>query len=271
MAQKPKGISVFNYDSSLKYINEVIDSKGHGYKATVAKAVGCQSAYVSRVLSGQALFSLEQAERLNELFLHSEREETFFMNLVQRDRAGTQELRKYFNKILDSLRSERLDLKKSGAAFSEITDQDRYVYYSSWLYSAVYVLTSVPAYQDVTLIAEHLQLPPKQILEILTFLVEIGLVTHEKGKYVISGKNLHLPKDSPLITKHHINWRLRALQSVELKQPKDLHYSVVMSLSRKDSELIKGKLVEMIEEINTIPPQSKEEEAQVLCLDYFKL
>jgi uncharacterized protein (TIGR02147 family) len=268
---KDKEIKVFNYDSALSYIQARIEEKGHGYKAIVAKAVNCQSAYVSRVLSGQAYFSLEQAERLSDLFNHSETEAHYFLSLLQRDRAGTPELHKYFDKIIDGLKAARSNIKNRVPTASEISDEERHKYYSSWMFGAVYVMTSIPEYQSPLAIAERLSVPRKKVLEILEFLVSIGLVKEEQGRYLITGSNLHLAKDSPYITKHHLNWRIKALSSVEINNPEDLHYSVVMSVSKKDQAIIKAKLIDLIGEMHLILPDSKEEGAQVLCLDLFDL
>jgi uncharacterized protein (TIGR02147 family) len=266
-----KEIQVFNFDSAIDYIQARIEEKGHGYKAVVAKAVNCQSAYVSRVLSGQAHFSLEQAERLSDLFSHGEPEAHYFLTLLQRDRAGTRELRKYFEKIIDGLKAARANIKNRVPTISEISDEERRTYYSSWMFGAVYVMTSIPEFQAPLAIAERLSVPRKKVLEILEFLVSIGLVKQEQGRYAVTGSNLHLAKDSPYITKHHLNWRIKALSAVEINNPEDLHYSVVMSLSKNDQGLIKAKLIDMIEEMHLILPDSKEEGAQVLCLDLFNL
>lgn len=268
---KNKLIQVFEYDSAIDYIKDKIEEKGHGYKSIVAKSVNCQSAYVSRVLGGQADFSLEQAERLNDLFAHSSVEAHYFITLHQRDRAGTRELRKYFDNTLESLKAARANIKSRVPNVAEISNEERQKYYSSWLFGAVYVMTSIPEFQNPTAIAEKLTVPRKKVTEALDFLVSIGLVKQEEGRYVITGSSLHLPKDSPHITKHHLNWRLKALTSVENNNPEDLHYSVVMSLSKKDQALIKAKMIDMIEEMHLILPDSKEEGAQVLCLDLFDL
>lgn len=103
-------LDVFKYHSAMHYIREIIDFRGHGFKSAMARAMACQSAYVSRVLKDQASFSLEQAERLSRLFNHSPIESKYFLTLVLRDRSGTPELRGFFEaelKQLQYLRPEK--------------------------------------------------------------------------------------------------------------------------------------------------------------------
>jgi uncharacterized protein (TIGR02147 family) len=264
-------LSVFNFESSLPYLKKKVDGQGHGFKSAVAKASGCQSAYVSRVLNGLAFFSLEQAEKVSQLFLHTEAENHYFLTLVQKDRAGTPELRAYFEKQLHSLREERLNLKERIQVTSEITEQDRHIYYSSWIYSAVYVMTSVPKYQDIQSLSKALQVTPQKVLAALDFLTSIGLVRQDQGKFKIASGSIHLGKDSPHAIQYHLNWRLKTMELIEQQQDEELHYSLVMSLSKRDIQILKTKIVDLIEEVNQVLGPSKEEEAQVLCIDFFNL
>ncbi len=101
-------LDVFKYHSSMHYVRDFIQVKGHGYKSAMARAMACQSAYVSRVLKDQASFSLEQAERLNRLFSHSRLEAKYFLTLVSRDRAGTPELKNFYEEVLRELHSTRV-------------------------------------------------------------------------------------------------------------------------------------------------------------------
>jgi hypothetical protein len=104
---KSQVLDVFKYHSSMHYVRDFIQVKGHGYKSAMARAMACQSAYVSRVLKDQASFSLEQAERLTRLFSHSHLESKYFLTMVARDRAGTPELRNFFESALRELHDLR--------------------------------------------------------------------------------------------------------------------------------------------------------------------
>jgi hypothetical protein len=75
-----------------------------------------------------------------------------------------------------------------------------------------------------------------------------------------------------MISKHHINWRLQAIRSLERKDMDGvLHYSSVVTISKKDVIEIKSLLVKAIESSKAIVRDSKEEELHSLCLDFFKV
>ena len=102
-------------------------------------------------------------------------------------------------------------------------------------------------------------------------MIRIGLAKEERGKYLIGSAHVHLAGSSENITKHHTNWRMQAIRSLDLKQPEDLHYSAVVTLSKKDAALIKERLLsEMQKHLETIS-KSPEEEAYVYCFDFFPL
>ena len=91
---------IFGYRDYKSYINHWIASqpnRGRGFKSKIAERIRCQLAYISQVLTGVANFSLEQAEMLNTLFNHSEAGGEFFLLLVERARAGTSSLEKFFD------------------------------------------------------------------------------------------------------------------------------------------------------------------------------
>jgi uncharacterized protein (TIGR02147 family) len=269
--ETPSEISVFDYDDSLQYIKDVIESQGYGYKAKLSEAIQCQSAYVSRVLGGLASFSLEQSERLNHFFAHSNAESDYFLTLSMRDRAGTAELKNYFNSTLQKLKKQRLDLKNHVAVSSEISERDRHVYFSSWIYGAIYVLTSIPEFQTIEAMSKRLRIPQKKMLAALDFLTGVGLVKKENSRYILSNSGMHIGSDNTLVTRHHLNWRTKALAAVEANKPEELHYSVAISVSEKDAEIIKEKLVNVMAEIQQILEPSKEEVAKVITLDFFDL
>ena len=98
--------SIFDYTDYKKYLKDGLKQKpksGHGFKSAMASAIHCQSAYISRVLNGDAHFSLEQAYALNGFLGHSEEEAEFFILLVSYARAGTQPLERFFLRKINEI------------------------------------------------------------------------------------------------------------------------------------------------------------------------
>jgi hypothetical protein len=116
---------------------------------------------------------------------------------------------------------------------------------------------------------------PSRIGEILDFLISVNLVKRSPELGLAVGEaRLFLGADSPLISKHHINWRLQAIQSLENETSgvtDELHYSSTWSISNGDLTLVKSEIVKFLERLRQTLKASENEEAICLNLDFFKL
>jgi predicted transcriptional regulator len=118
-------------------------------------------------------------------------------------------------------------------------------------------------------IAEHLKIPIEQTAKILEDLVQIGLASQEGDRFIGNYDRIHLPADSPLISKHHTNWRMRTIHSLDFQRKQDLHYSLVMSISRTAAEKMREILLRSIREMEPVMKEAKDEEVFALTLDLF--
>ena len=100
-------------------------------------------------------------------------------------------------------------------------------------------------------IAEHLGVRPEAVSESLGFLCAAGLAEKEKrGEgYRITQAQVHLDPASPLIPRHHANWRLMAIRQLENPRPESFHYSSVVSLGEQEVFEVQRILTEAIERI----------------------
>jgi uncharacterized protein (TIGR02147 family) len=226
---------------------------------------------VSHVLQAESHFNLEHAEKINRTLHHSKEESHFFLLLVQLARAGTEPLRDYFREQMRAVLDRRLEVKNRLSNETKLSFEESSRYYSSWVYGAVRVATSIPALRTRDTIARRLQIEPEKLTEILDFLTACGLVDEKNGEYAISSKSMHLGNDSALIMKHHTNWRVRAIASFDREQLRDLHYSSVLSLSRKDAIAIKAILLDAVEKLDEKVAASPEETLYSFCMDFYEL
>lgn len=263
-------MTLFEHETYKPYLAEKAEERGA--KAAWADALGCQRGYITAVVGGSAHFSLEQAERLARFFGLTEEESDYFLLLIQKDRAGTDSLRAYFEGKLREMRERRQMLRTRYRDTRELTLEQRVQFYSSWVYSAVHVCLFA-GMRTREEIAMRLALPPARVNEIVEFLMEAGFV-REKKDGTLEG---HFPRtflagDSPLIKKHHLNWRLRAMQSVEDDRPTDLHYSSNFSVSVEDYARVREALLATIDRFKKTVADSREEsEVCALTLDLFRL
>lgn len=248
-----------------------LPNRGYGFKGKMARAIGCQNSYLSRVLAGNADLSVEQAEALNGLLGHSDEETHYFLLIVQHTKAGTPSLKNYFKKQIDRIHRTRLTISGRIETKIPLDETTQLTYFSHWSYCAIHVLSSIPQFQSREAIAQHLELPLKKVASILDFLENCGFVTSEKGRYCVGNRRIHLGTDSPLISRHHSNWRIQGLRSLERDSSIDAHYTSVVSVSLADFDEIKSLFLDAIEKSNLIIKNSNDDMAACIGLDLFQI
>jgi len=259
-------MSIFSHLTYRNYTKERLDER-RGLRSELAEHLGCQSGYISQVLQNLSDFSLEQGMKICSFFDFTEEESHFFMLLLQYEKASTEDLKKYFKLQVDHIRTQRNEIKNRIKINTDLNAEDYHQYYSSWEYAALHILTSIPDYQSKEKIRKKLNLTQVRISEILEFLVKKGLVEEKNNRYIIGKKRIHLTKDSPYILSHHQNWRLHSTRVLSDKNPSNINYSGVFSLSKKDIDRIKEILLQAIEQNEKTISRSGEEEMIYVGID----
>lgn len=266
--------SIYEYSDYKSFLNDYIISRpyrGRGLKAKIAKALRIHTAYVSQVLNNHPHFTLEQAEELTEFLGLTKNESHFFLLLIQKERSGSKRLEKYFLGQIEQFKEEQKKLKARLEVDDEIKAEDRQTYYSSWHYIAIHALLSVKEYQNKEVISQRLSLPLEKVNEVIEFLLEIGLIVKESDGYSFTSKDFHLTSDSPMISKHHTNWRLRSISSLDRKSDDDLHYSGVISVKKEDAMAIKNILIKSLQDVRDVIKDSSEQEVYCYTIDMFEV
>ena len=267
-------VSIYNYRDYKRYFVDLIaGSKDgpRGKRRALAESIGCQVSHVTNVLSGDAQFSQEQAEAAARFFGQNPRETEFLLIMVQFNRAGTASLSQFYKKLLDEKQEKHTTLKKLLNMPDELKSENEALYYSSWHFGAVHVLLSIPEYQTREAVSTKLNLPLEKIDEILNFLTESRLAEKIGQRYILNRSTIHLDNSSPLITKHHTNWRLRTIIGLDKRDNSHFHYSSAVTLSHNDYAKVREILTKALTASLKVITSSPEEEIAVLCMDYFKL
>jgi uncharacterized protein (TIGR02147 family) len=264
--------TIFEYENYKTYIINKINSspsKGRGIKLKISEYLNCQTAFVSQVLNANPNFSLEQGVKLNKFFEHTREEAKFFLILLQLGRAGSIELQEFFKLEIREILDKRSDLTTRFDIKKSLKKVDQQIYYSSWLYACIHMMIAIPKFNNPEVIARHLNFPRETIVGVLNFLEETGLIKKDGSHYEIGVTKIHLEKDSPQIQRHHTNWRMQAIRSIDINDSMDLHYSTVVSMSQADIPKIKEILIKSIEECRLVIRESREEKIQSVCIDFF--
>lgn len=267
-------ISVYDYKDYKQLIKNWIESHSQqtrGLRKSLAAALGCQTPFITHVLTGNYHFSLEQAEACTRWMGLNDRDSEFFMLLVMRQRASTKHLEKMLDRQIHEKLEQDSGLKKRLKITEGLTPEKQQIYYSSWHYSALHMAVMIPHLQSVEALQKHFQLPLSRVVQIVEFLVELGLVDRQKNQLKIKRPVIHLEKESPLLVQHHLHWRMRAIEAIQLKSVDDVHYSGVMSLSKDDFDWVRARLTHLLQEIVEKIKDSKDEKLATLNFDWFSL
>ncbi len=264
--------SIFEYKKYKKYLKNALGAgRRTGLKMALAKHIRCQTTYISQVLNKSAHFNLEQAYLVCEFLQLSDLETEYFLLLIQKERASHKQLIDYLNKKIELILNQHLDIKKRVISTRELSEEDKTVYYSHWLYLAVHIAVGIQDYNTKAKLTAYLSVDTAKLNQVLDFLLKVGLIEQVKGEYRMGPCHMHLESSSHLIQHHHLNWRLKALTAVEKKQNSNMHYSMVCSLAKKDVGKIKDQFIKIIKENNMIIGESKEEVLFCNVIDFFEV
>jgi len=244
---------------------------GRGAQTRLARHLGCQQAFLSRVSAGLAELSPEQAFGVSTYFNLNRLEKEFWLNLVSETRAGNNDLKNYYREKKAKIRDEHRSLHKRIESGNKLNEVEKTYYYSDWYYMAVHILVGIKGFDNEEALAGKLNLSLEIIRSCLEHLERANLVVKEGGIYKISTGKLHLPPNNPLINKHHINWRLQTMQRLSKPKDKDLHYTAIMSCSHKDKEKVRDILTESVTKIRSLIKDSPDEALCHYAVDYFEI
>ena len=269
---KPLEILDFNdYRDYLKSWLRLAKQVGRSNVNKLSDVIGVHPTYLSQVISGVKNLSLEQAVTLSAEVGHTELEQEYFFALIQQDRAGNPLLNKYWAKQIERLKAEHKKLNSRVGQHHELSDTERAIYYSSWLYAAVFIATSIDDEQSLDQIAERFKISREKALEILAFLTRAGICDLKDGVYKMGKKTIYVPNNSPFVIKHHSNWRFKAIQKMDTREETEMFFSSPMSVSMTDVAKIREILAQSVEQAQNVVANSGAEELICLNIDFFRV
>jgi uncharacterized protein (TIGR02147 family) len=257
-----------DYKNCLKFL---LERPGSGPKAGLARAMGCQPAYLSRVLNGDGELSLEQMDAACRHFVLGPSESAYMIALVGENRASTSHLKSYWRKQMAEQREQfthlhgRMDLEDS------LSEKDTLTYYGSWHYTAIHMATSIPSLQTVPAICNYLSLPESVVRGALDFLIKTGLVDNRKGAFVISDRNIHLDRHRMMTNKHHANWKMKSIETLNAPESNAIHYTGIVSLSPEDAKTLKNIILRSVQKVREVVRDSSEEILGCYSFEFFEI
>lgn len=266
-------LDIFSFSDYRKYIRAWLAEareKKRSNLTHLSKAIRVHTTFLAHVLSGTKNLSFEQAAELSEAFGHTNIEEEYFFALVHLERAGTAKLKKFWANRKELIELERKKLNSRVGAHHELTAEQKAIFYSSWMYVAIFVATAIENGQTLEEIAELFQISRSKADEILTFLTQCGICEKTGSKFMMGKTVVYIPNDSPLVVKHHTNWRIRSIQQMDRREESELFFTSPMSISRSDFQKIRELLAKSIQNALEICKNSPAEEVVCLNIDFFR-
>lgn len=266
-------VSVFEASDYKEFLKNWLLARpkgGRGESRKIAAQLGVSTTLVSQVLNGDKHFTMEAASDLCDYLALSERETDHFLLLVDYARAGSHGLRLRLKRRIDQSRKAAQKLSVRLEKDRDLSDSEIAVYYSHWTYTGVRNLIATAPEIETEQIAKRLNMPLHTIVKVMSFLIESGILVQNQGRYESGAKRTHLGADSPLVVKHHQNWRLQGFNRMNFAKESDLFYTAPMSLSNELAERVRADLPAFIENIVKLVGPSPSEVVRCLNIDWFE-
>lgn len=265
-------MSIYEFIDYKKFLKKWLEDQpkqGRGLIRKMADHLRISSTMMSHILSGEKNFSLEAANDLAVFIGMDDAESEYFLLLLFYAKAGSFALRERFKKKILSEQKRAREITKRVKADADLPDIAKTVFYSNWLYTGIRNMSACPGLQNIDEIASHLNLPRATVKKVVEFLLKNELCLEKDGKLIPGPKQTHVGHQSPLVSRHHQNWRLQGFSKMIDSEDKNLFFTAPMSLSHETAEQIRQKIPGFIEEIIKLVRPSPSETIRCLNIDWF--
>lgn len=261
-------MDLFKFTSYKDYVLKRLKAfpkGGRGQLRRMAEHLGAHPVVLTQVFKGDRELSLENATDLADFLGFSELERNYFLLLVQRARAGTPRLREVLDGQLKILREKATDLKELVPNQVEFSEADKAIFYSNWLYTALSLAPSLPQFKTPEALAQYFNLPLHKVNQIIEFLLRFGLLVRKNNELDMGVQSTHIDAGSPLVSRHHTNWRLVGLSKVENLSAQELFITAPMTLSKETMVEIRADIISLID--RTVKKVHASPSEQLMCLN----
>lgn len=265
-------LSLFSESDYRVYIEKKLKTEefGRGSKAKLAEALGCQPSFISQVLKEKNSFSLEQGFKLNEFFKHSDLEKDYFMTLLELGRAGSYELKTYYETKRTELQ-KKAELVENRIKYNELSELDTMAYFSNWNNVLIRQLLNIPEFNTKSKIKEKLRLDKDEVEKCLNFLTEKKLILKEGNHFIIGPQKLHVKKGSPVAQFANAQARIQCLKKLNVGDENAVNFGAQLTLSEKNFKNFKLKLSDLLADFHKSLSDDKPEKMCSLIIDFMEV
>lgn len=215
---------------------------------------------------------MEQTQRIGKYLGLNLGEIEFFLLLVNWARAGSVDLKETYQRQIQAQKKNYQQLTSRVSRTRDLTSEERSIYYSNWMYSAVRNISAIESYRLPSKMGQKLSLEPELLNQLLHFLISTGLCVQDEHGIRPGPQMTHLKATFPLVARHHGNWRIKAMERhPRLRLEEELAYTAPMTLSAKDAAKIRALLADVVQRTDEIVAPSPSEKLYCMCIDWFEV
>ncbi len=192
--------------------------------------------------------------------------------LLDWERSTLEERKQILKQNIDQIRKDKLS-SESHLKMEKIqltTENQASLFLKPELY-IIYFFLSIPRFaDDLSLVAESLQMEAERVESAVKELIGLGFIELVGTKLVKTKKHFHLPKESPLCEPHQVLLKYRALQHQQASAT-DKQYSFMVTFTA-DPEVrakIHREFLSFLSRIETWVKEAPSEEVYQMNFDLF--
>lgn len=264
---------VFRYKDYQKFLKDTLASypkNGWGVLRVWSEKTRLSSSHLSLVISKKKDLSVDQGLVLAKAIQMNPLEIDYFLLLIQFARAERSEMREYLKEKIELQQKEYLKFTKMNPSDKVLTEEDRTIYYSSWIYSAIRMYSFVAPNLTMLDLTRRFNLPSKKVEEIVDRLVRLGLLEISPLKTIKPCVSIiSLDRDSPNLFRHLLNWRMKGMENLERLANEEIAVSFPMAISHKLFTKHSAELLNQVKRITSNIKEDSPEDIACLNIDFF--
>lgn len=266
-------ISLFQYNAFNEFLkNWVADqpNNGRGLYREIAEHLRISPVLMSQFMSGSRLISEDHAFAICDFLKFTGSEKEFLILLVQKERSGTANYKKYIEQKIEDIRRQSSQPKNRIVEDASLSLEAQSIFYSHWKYSFIRLATSIEKINSVESIANFLNLPRSEVSDAIEFLKKYSLIIETKNGFAMGPQRTHLPKESPYYFSRQQQLRFLAGRGLEKNLSDDLFYSAPISISKEDALWVREALLDVVSKLSKKIDKSVATDLYCLNLDWFQ-
>ncbi len=267
-------MAIFEHDNYKEFVLAELALRpkaGRGEFLRIAKALNIHTTMVTHIFRGDSELGLEQALSLAEYFGLSELETEYLVALVHLARASDERSKRFCKKRTKALKEKSTNLSSRFQIKNTLDEKDQAIFYSSWSYAAIRLMTAIPGMDQASEIARALNLTLTQVNSALEFLVSRGLVHKKDGRLSYGELDTYARRDSQFSSRHSLNWHLKVIERLENISSSEMAFSSAVVVSESAFEQISEMIVKFIDDFRKTSAPSESELLCCLNIDWIKL